>query len=503
VEVHDRGPGAAAQAPEVNTRTIGRAVSWVGLGHLVSQGTWFVSLLVLAAFVPPQAFGAVSAALVITSAATLVIGSGTRGAIITSRDLTVEHLRYALALNVGLGVLLTALVGLFAGPVMLLVLPEGDPEVLRWLLVGVGMHALAVVPLALLEKQMLFKRVAAVWAVSAVVASLLAGAAGALGAEVWALVIRQVAFSVLLTLGALVAARRLLPPPSRLLGSLRRPREGRGATATLFFVMSVFWEIKLWADNVVVGRLTGPTQLGLYSLAFTLGFAPLTHVAWKLGDVLLPAAAATPAPDVVARRAIRAMRIVGLVLVPLVIPAIVLAPWLVPLLLGERWAPMVVPFQILLPVGVAQALIHVIAESLSGSGNIDLHARLQGVWALVLIPTLIVLVGAEGIRGAALAQLLVLLPLGTAYLVLGARRLGVAAGDLARPLAGFLAPVAAQLALTLAVVAALGATSAPEGAVLGAGTLAGIGAMAAVLLLTRSPVLGDARSVVASVAGRA
>ena len=196
------------------------------------------------------------------------------------------------------------------------------------------------------------------------------------------------------------------------------------------------------------------------------------------------------------------MRVVGLVLIPLVIPAVVVAPWAVSVFLGERWAEMVLPFQILLSVGVAQAIVHVVAESLSGSGNIDLHARLQALWTILLVPALIVLVQLEGIRGAALAQLAVMLPLATAYLVLGARRLGLGPAGLVRPLAGFLVPVGVQIAVTLAAGALLGAAGAPDGVVRLLAALAGLAAVAAVLRATRSSLLCEARSAVASVTGR-
>jgi O-antigen/teichoic acid export membrane protein len=495
------GVPVATPPPEVSARSVGRAASWVGVGHLASQGTWFASLLVLAAFVPPRAFGLVSAALVLTSAANLVVGSGTRGAIITSPRLTVEHLRYAVALNVGVGVLLTAVLVALAAPVLRLVLPEGDPAVLRWLLIGVAVHALSVVPLAVLEKQMEFKRVAAVWAGGALVGSVAAGVAGVLGAGVWALVLRQLVFAAVLTALAWVAARHLLPGPRQLVGRVRRPRGGRGETARWFFLMSIFWEIKLWADNVVVGRVAGPTQLGLYSLAFTIGFAPLTHFAWKLGDVLLPAAAATAEHAALRRRTLRALRVVGLVLIPLVAPALVLAPWLVPLAFGERWSPLVVPLQILLPVGVAQALVHVVAESLSGSGHIALHARLQFAWTVLLVPALIVLVQLDGIRGAAIAQLAVLLPVAAAYVVLAGPRLGLGRTGLLRAFGPFAAPLAAQVATTVAVLVLLDAGSADGGARLAAAA-AGVVAGAATLLLTRSVLVGEGRAAVQAVTGR-
>ena len=71
-----------------------------GVRQVTSRILWFASLFVLAALVPPAAFGTVTAALVVISTAGLLVGSSTRGSVITNERLTTQYLRYALQLNV-------------------------------------------------------------------------------------------------------------------------------------------------------------------------------------------------------------------------------------------------------------------------------------------------------------------------------------------------------------------------------------------------------------------
>ena len=75
--------------------------------------------------------------------------------------------------------------------------------------------------------------------------------------------------------------------------------------------------VALNADFLVVGNLTRPPSLGLYSLAFTLAFAPVTQVSWQVGRVLFPAAAATSDPATVGRRTLVSLRMLALLLLPL------------------------------------------------------------------------------------------------------------------------------------------------------------------------------------------
>lgn len=486
----------------ISARSVGRAASWAGAGHLVSQASWFLSLLALAALVPPRAFGAVAAGMVIVHVATLLVGSGTRGGLITSERISPDQLRYALALNLGTGVLVTAVVVVAAGPIVETILQGSDPWILRFLIASVSMYALSVVPLAVLQKTMQFKREAAVMSGAALAASAAAIAAGILGAGVWSLVLRQVMWATLVAAFAWIAARAAMPPMRQLVGRGRRPRRAPGRRSGWFFVLAAFSLVAMSVDYVIVGRVAGATQLGLYSLAFTLAFAPLTQLSWRLGGVLLPAAAATRDPDHLRRRAVRALRLVALLLLPLIVPAVLLAPWLLPQIFGERWSAMVVPFQILLPVGISHAVLNVVGESLAGSGNVDLHARMHVLWAVLIVPALILLVGSDGIRGAALAHLIVLLPVAAGYLVWGGRRLGLGSTGLARALGGVVAPVGAQLATTLGAREVLEAGGLAPHAALVVALLAGLAVLAGLLLAQRSSPLHEARALVLAVAGR-
>ena len=47
------------------------------------------------------------------------------------------------------------------------------------------------------------------------------------------------------------------------------------------------------ADSLTVGHFQGAQQLGLYALAFTLAFAPVTQFSAQIGNVLFSASAAS------------------------------------------------------------------------------------------------------------------------------------------------------------------------------------------------------------------
>jgi O-antigen/teichoic acid export membrane protein len=436
----------------------------MAVGHVVSQVAWFGSLIVLATLVPPRSFGTFTASIVVVAVAMLLTEAGTRGTIVVTRRLTRAQLRTSVLLNVAAGLAFAGVLAVGAAPLVGAILSRADPNVLRALGVSVVFNAVSIVPLAMLQRAMLFKRHSACVSAAALGASALAVTAALLGAGVWALVARQVSYGLLVAFLAWWNVRDLLLQAHSDEARTKLIDRRRGAAS--FFGLAAANLVALNLDYVIVGNATDAHRLGLYSLAFMLAFAPLTNFSWKIGTVLFPAASATSDLATVGSRTLRAAQLMSLILLPALVPAVVLAPWLLPGVLGDDWRAIVVPFQILLVAGIGHAIVNVIGESLAGTGNIKLHAWLQIVMCATLAPAMLVLVHVDGIRGAAIAHLIVFAIVASGYAVLGGRRLGITVRDLGAALAPVARPVTGQalagglIVLLLAAVDVRGAVTA-------------------------------------------
>ena len=355
-------PVAIEQAPTMGL--VGKSVSWKALSVIVGQGFWYASLFVLATLVPPRDFGLIAVGSVIVGMTTLVLESGTGGALIIARELDARSVRNAVVRTSAAGIGLTLVFVALAGPIADAFAQGSDPAAFRALAPIVALVAVWVVPNALLMKYLRFKRIAIVTVVAAVAASVAAIVAAGLGAGLWALVIRLVLYQLLLAVLTWVAAASLFP---RVRGEHGPPVRREGARA--FWAIAAAAVLAWTGDNLVVAASTNTTQLGLYALAFSLAFMPLTQVSWMLGTVLMPAIASARDPEVIRRQALKALRLTALVLMPLLPAAIVLAGGIIPALLGDEWSGMVVPFQILAVVGVGQGIINVLGEVFAGAGG--------------------------------------------------------------------------------------------------------------------------------------
>jgi O-antigen/teichoic acid export membrane protein len=214
--------------------------------------------------------------------------------------------------------------------------------------------------------------------------------------------------------------------------------------------------------------------------------------------------AAARDPEVVRRQALKALRMMALLLMPLAPAAIVLAPGLIPTLLGEKWSGMVVPFQILVAVGVGQGILNVLGEVFAGAGGESLRrrARIDVVWAVGTLTAIAVGVQLGGIRGAAGAHVVTVFCLAAAYLVWGVRSIGLPPRAVIDELRGVGACVLVQALVTAAI--ALGVESAGGGSLVAGLLGAGAGALALALMLrTRErDLLGECRAVVSAAVRR-
>ena len=463
--MEDRAPGDAPSAPPA--AAIVKALTWTGATHAVGQLCWFGSLVALGALLPPRAFGTVAAATAVVTVATVLMGQGTRGAIISSEEVTRQMVVASIVRTLVPATLAAAAMAVLAGPIVRSFAEGGSVAPVRVMAIGILFHGAAIVPLALLQKRLRFERKATITGTAAGLAGALSIVAALVGAGVWALVVRLIVYSGSQAVMGWWSVRSLVPPRAAPDRPFRRHRDARA-----FLVLSLADFVALTCDNLVVGRSTDASRLGLYSLAFTLAFAPLTQFSWQLGSVLFPVAAATSDLATVARRTLRATRLTSLVLLPLLIPAAVAAPAVVPAVLGDEWRPMITPFQILLVTGVGHALVNVIGESLSGTGGVPFRAAVHAVWAVLTLITVAVLVNLYGIRGAAAAHLLLFIPLAIAYAVRGTQLLGTSAAALWREIR----PVALAVVVQAIAAGAVGIGASAAGASYIAAQLAAAGA---------------------------
>ena len=269
-ESSDR-PGAA---PDESHRDLDRKIlrgsAWVGVGYGGKQVLQFASMLALVRLVDPSAFGLMALAWTVLFVIDAIQESGVGSAFVYRRD-DIECAAASAAVFATLSGLGLAVGCFLAAPLAahLFHAPKLT-DVLRVLSLMLVIRGASVVPAAILERELDFRRRAGAELLATVVQVPVSVGLAVAGAGVWALVAGPLASS----LTATVMYWRLVPwRPSPRLANWKVLRElfGYGRFVTLSNLLVV---ANNTIDNIIVGRLLGTTQLGFYSVTFRLATLP-------------------------------------------------------------------------------------------------------------------------------------------------------------------------------------------------------------------------------------
>ena len=138
-----------------------RGMAWAAVGQGGTVGLHYVIMLVLAWRLAPTEFGLVGLATIFIFTLNAVAELGLGAAIVQRRDLTPGHVGAVFWLSLAAGIGLAGAVWTAAGPIAALMREPRLVGILRPLALMVPVHALLVVPRALLQRSLRFARLAA------------------------------------------------------------------------------------------------------------------------------------------------------------------------------------------------------------------------------------------------------------------------------------------------------------------------------------------------------
>lgn len=217
-----------------------------------------------------------------------------------------------------------------------------------------------------------------------------------------------------------------------------------GASIIVFLVSFI--------DQLVVGRMLGPEQLGYYVLAVNLASWPLTLFSKPLRSVA-PALFSRMQHDPAALSSSfgRVLRPVAAVGFPVCALIAVAAPQIVAFLYGEAWDGVGEVLRWLAVLAAARLFFELSYDYLVVRGRSRALLRIQVVWLLCLAPAVWLGVRGGGTEGAALALLLTSVSVSLPMYVLELRRVGVGVRGVAvavsTPVVGAVLVVAAVAAV--------------------------------------------------------
>ena len=341
-------------------RRAARGAAWTFGLRTFEKILVLVRTLVLARFLVPQDFGLFAILLIAVGALDLISVGGLRTALLqkpeeSRRDLDTVWSVLLIQNCVSAGLLL-----LLSDPVARFFAAPAAASLIRAFSIVLLLEGLVSIGIIHLEKRLLLHKQFALVVSGAVVDFIVAVGVAATFHSAWALVA-----------GAIVGrAARLLAsymlqefrPRFRIKWQNLRQLSGFGGW---IWLSNAFWFLLLQGDSIFVGRTLGVAALGIYSVSVFVSSITRIEVGVFLQRVVFPSLASLPTEEAELRRGyLKLLRGTSICILPVSISMAVLAPDIVAVLVGPRWAittPVLAILALLGPllvlVGNAEALL--------------------------------------------------------------------------------------------------------------------------------------------------
>jgi len=172
-----------------------------------------------------------------------------------------------------------------------------------------------------------------------------------------------------------------------------------GYVALSKFLMFLY----LSADTAIGGRVLGKEQIGYYSVGMNLASLPLLRITVMLNEIAFPAfARLQDERERVGDILLQSVRLLSMFAFPVFWGIAAVAPEIVNVFLGAKWAPAILPLQLLSLVMPVRMIGQLMSPTLQGVGKVKLVVLNQLFACLVMIAAF--LVGVQfGIVGLSLA----------------------------------------------------------------------------------------------------
>ncbi|MCK9194014.1 MAG: lipopolysaccharide biosynthesis protein [Nevskia sp.] len=390
--------------------TLRRGMRWATVAQVGKLCIQLSGILILSRLLPPADFGLMSMAMVISGLANLLRDMGMASAIIQRDSISSELLSTifwtSVIFGTGVGVLVasgsSAVAELFKAPNL--------APVLVAMAIVFPITSAGSAHQAILERRSDFRSIAAVEIASASLGLIAAISSALYGLGALSFALQQIVTS----LASLISLRKVSgfsPCRTWSLDQLRSIWRYSSALSA-FNIVNYFARN---ADNFLIGRYLGATELGLYSMAYRIMLLPIQNVSTSISRALFPSLSrAQNDLDALRKTYLSAIQIIAYISAPLMAGLWVLSDQFVALFFDEKWAKVAELLMWLAPVGFYQSISTTLGVLYQATG----HARPLFATGTVVSAAFVVAIwlglpsGTVGVVSYyAIAHLIIFLPL--------------------------------------------------------------------------------------------
>ncbi|MEA2244985.1 MAG: lipopolysaccharide exporter, partial [Solirubrobacteraceae bacterium] len=322
--MHGEQPGDDVRTTAELTEATAVGLRWVTYSRIGVELLMLASLVVLARLIPPAAFGVFAVVVIFQELALTVPAEGVGSALVQRRSVERRHLQGGLMLGLLGGVLLTLLALAVAQFVARPIYGDETADLILLASPCFMLGAASAVPVAVLRRRLDFARISLIDVVSTFTRLSVAIALAFAGFDASALVIGQLASLVVGTAAAWAFAPVPLPRWNR--QAIRELMPYTGPATLACFAWTGFRN----GDYAIISARLGAAQAGLYWRAYQLAVEYQKKISTVMTQIAFPVLARAVDEDEMLALRRRMVRVLTVILFPLLILLVLVAPALVP-----------------------------------------------------------------------------------------------------------------------------------------------------------------------------
>lgn len=376
-------------------------VAWNASGLFIDNGLNYIIKLILARLLIPKAFGIIGLATIFMGMIQVFSDLGMSAALIQQKDKELDPVDYDTAYWTGIiwGVFLSAVLSLIVAPIAASFYSQDIlKSIIPVLSIGLLLSPLRAVHIVNITREMDFKKIVLPRNISNVFAGAVAIAMAFMGFGVWSLVFDGVAGSLLLV----IIYSKVSPWRPRF-------RFSRKSFKKIFSFgiytagTGIFNYLTNNIDYLLIGKLLGPQQLGLYTFGYTATYVIRGQIMKVVNSVFYPVYSKLQDDlKAVKKYYFKVIKYNCVVIYPIMVGIILLAEPLVVYGLGKKWEGAIIPMQLMAAAGLVHLLTSSNTVLLRGLGKPNLELVFSIIKTLgVNVPFIALGVVYNGIIGAA------------------------------------------------------------------------------------------------------
>lgn len=359
---------------------------WSFIDLVGNQIVQFAIMIILARLLAPQHFGLLGMVMIFIALSQTLIDSGFSQALIREENVTKKDYSTVFWFNLAFSIIIYLLIFLIAPLISHFYLESELTLILRLLGLVVFFQAISIVPRTILTKNIDFKSQMKVSMVSSISSGIIAILLALYGFGVWALVFRVVIQKVIESL-LLIIINKWVP----LLQFSFKSFKTFYSFGWKLLVSGLIDTIYVNIYFVIIGKMYTKTDLGYYTNARQVRDAINQGITSSIQRVTYPVLSSIQSEDARLKYGFKKIiRVTGYIFFPIMLGVAAISSHLLILLLGTKWEPAILYFQLLCVAAILYPMHAINLNILKVKGRSDLFLKLEIFKKIITTVALIV-----------------------------------------------------------------------------------------------------------------